>query len=58
MELTVFVGEWAEEIPDFELAPGFSPRIVQEQAEKLVSLPLTWKHAMNPAGAACGRRQR
>ena len=54
----MFVGEWAEEIPDFELAPGFSPRIVQEQAEKLVSLPLTWKHAMNPAGAACGRRQR
>jgi len=42
MELRVFLEEWLKKIPDFELAPGFTPRIVEAEVDRLASLPLRW----------------
>jgi cytochrome P450 len=42
MELRVFVEEWLRRIPDFELAPGVTTKIVDRHAEKLATLPLRW----------------
>ncbi len=42
-EMTVLVGEWLKRIPDFALAPGYTPAVVYERVgDELSSLPLTW----------------
>jgi cytochrome P450 len=41
MELTVIVGEWLKQIPEFELAPGYEPGIrFPSKTFALKSLPL------------------
>ncbi len=43
IELTVIVGEWLKQIPDFELPPGYSPEInFPSKTFALKSLPLRW----------------
>jgi cytochrome P450 len=43
IELTVIVGEWLKQIPDFELPPGYIPEIkFPSKSFALKSLPLRW----------------
>jgi cytochrome P450 len=43
IELTVIVGEWLKQIPDFELPPGYIPEIkFPSKTFALKSLPLSW----------------
>ena len=43
IELTVIVGEWLKQIPDFELSPGYSPEInFPSKTFALKELPLRW----------------
>lgn len=42
MEMAVFLDEWLKRLPEFELAPGFVPKIVSAGGDKLASLPLIW----------------
>lgn len=43
IELTVIVGEWLKQIPDFELPPGYIPEIAfPSKTFALKSLPLRW----------------
>ncbi|BBZ14826.1 cytochrome P450 [Mycobacterium branderi] len=43
MELTFVINEWLNRIPDFELAPGYTPRIhFPANTFSLTSLPLRW----------------
>jgi cytochrome P450 len=43
IELTVIVGEWLKQIPDFELPPGYIPEIkFPSKSFALKSLPLSW----------------
>jgi hypothetical protein len=43
IELTVVVGEWLKQIPDFELPPGYSPEInFPSHSFALKALPLHW----------------
>jgi cytochrome P450 len=43
IELTVIVGEWLKQIPDFELPPGFAPEIsFPSKTFALKELPLSW----------------
>jgi hypothetical protein len=43
IELTVIVGEWLKQIPDFELAPGYTPEIsFPSKTFALKELPLSW----------------
>jgi cytochrome P450 len=43
IELTVIVGEWLKQIPDFELPPGYIPEIkFPSKTFALKSLPLRW----------------
>jgi cytochrome P450 len=43
MELTVIVGEWLKKIPEFELAPGYTPEIrFPAKTFALKSLPLRY----------------
>jgi cytochrome P450 len=43
IELTTIVGEWLRQIPDFELAPGYSPEIkFPSKTFALKELPLSW----------------
>jgi cytochrome P450 len=43
IELTVIVGEWLKQIPDFELPPGYIPEIkFPSKSFALKSLPLHW----------------
>ena len=41
MELALIVDEWLKRVPEFKLAPGFTPKIVGRGEDKLVSPPLT-----------------
>jgi hypothetical protein len=38
----VIIVEWLKRIPEFELAPDFTPNIDTTHTEILSSLPLTW----------------
>ena len=41
MEMTLIVTEWLQRVPDFEVAPGYTPQIVfPAQTFGLSSLPL------------------
>jgi len=43
IELTVIVGEWLKQIPDFELPPGYTPEInFPSKTFALKKLPLRW----------------
>jgi cytochrome P450 len=43
LELTLVVGEWLKRIPEFELAPGYTPEIrFPSKSFALKSLPLRW----------------
>ncbi|OOK74133.1 putative cytochrome P450 domain protein [Mycobacterium kansasii] len=43
MELTIVVGEWLKQIPDFELPPGYTAYIkFPSKSFALKSLPLSW----------------
>jgi cytochrome P450 len=43
IELTVIVGEWLKQIPDFELAPDYTPEIsFPSKTFALKELPLSW----------------
>lgn len=43
IELTVIVGEWLKQIPDFEAPPGYKPEIkFPSKSFALKSLPLSW----------------
>ena len=43
IELTVIVGEWLKQIPDFELAPDYTPEIsFPSKTFALKALPLSW----------------
>ncbi|HEV7580389.1 MAG TPA: cytochrome P450, partial [Mycobacterium sp.] len=43
IELTVIVGEWLKQIPDFELAPDYAPEIsFPSKTFALKELPLSW----------------
>jgi cytochrome P450 len=44
MELTVIVGEWLKQIPEFELAPGYEPEIrFPSKTFALTNLPLIFR---------------
>jgi cytochrome P450 len=40
LEMTIFVAEWLQQIPDFELEPGFQPAV--DGFSALTALPLRW----------------
>lgn len=43
LELTLLVGEWLNQIPDFELAPDYAPEIrFPSKSFALKNLPLRW----------------
>ncbi|OOK76831.1 cytochrome P450 family protein [Mycobacterium kansasii] len=43
LELTLVVGEWLKRIPDFGLAPGYTPEIqFPSKSFALKTLPLRW----------------
>jgi cytochrome P450 len=43
IELTVIVGEWLNQIPDFEVPPDYQPEILfPSKTFALKALPLSW----------------
>ncbi|EUA23192.1 putative cytochrome P450 [Mycobacterium xenopi 4042] len=44
MELNLVVNEWLRRIPEFEVEPGFTPKIkYPANTFSLTSLPLCWE---------------
>lgn len=50
VQMAILIEAWLKRIPEFELAPGFSPKVVDRGAETLAALPLIWPVMDNPCG--------